>query len=270
MFNFGVVLYNTRASDILRLARSVDVACRYAGADYRLMFLRNSDEPLDIPDEVTRLGSVIKFSSNLGFGQGHNEIARTLHSTGGFYVGLNPDGFLSPWAISAARSWHPISGNLYEFRQDSQEHPKVFDPQSGHTAWSSGAAFMIDLRFFLEIGGFDPNFFMYCEDVDLSWRVHERGGKCVMMANATFFHDVSDNRQSPEVVARMLAGQALLATKWNARSVSKSTIERLRRLEAKHGLPEKQIPEIPEADIRSSTPSFCDFSRSGSYSETRW
>ena len=269
MFNFGVVLYNTSASDVLRLVRSIDTACRHAGVDYSLTFMRNSGEHLDIPGEVTERARIIAFKKNFGFGQGHNEIALSLANATGFYIGLNPDGFLSPWAIAAAKTWQPTSGNVYEFRQDPQEHPKVFDPDSGHTAWVSGAAFLIEMSFFRRLG-FDPSFFMYCEDVDLSWRVREQGGTCIMMANALFSHDVSDNRESPETKARMFAGQALLARKWGSATALRTAERRLRKIEAQYNLSKIQLPKMPQSEIRHETPTFCDFGRSGSYSATRW
>jgi len=41
--------------------------------------------------------------------------------------------------------------------------------------WVQGSAFMIDGALFHELGGFDPRFFMYYEDVDLCRRCWEKG-----------------------------------------------------------------------------------------------
>jgi GT2 family glycosyltransferase len=41
---------------------------------------------------------------------------------------------------------------------------------------------------FLETGGFDPGFFMYCEDVDLSQRAHRRGWELLLVPAAVFEH----------------------------------------------------------------------------------
>lgn len=270
MFHFGVVLFNTPPKDILRLCKSIEAACAEAQVAFTLTFLRNSDEALSLPDEVTNLSRFIAFTSNVGFGGGHNEIVSSLGDTDGFYIGLNPDGFLSPWAMSAATARSLDARNIYEFQQHPQEHPKEFDPISGCTAWSSGAAFLIDLNLFRALGGFDTSFFMYCEDVDLSWRVRESGGDCVMMAGSLFCHDVSDERQSPEIVVRMLSSQILLAQKWGASKTAKDIEKRLREFERKHSLPATEVPDSATFEPRSVTPEFCDFSRQGSYSVTRW
>ena len=50
------------------------------------------------------------------------------------------------------------------------EHPKIYDPVTFETPWASGACLAIPHDIFKKIRGFDDTFFMYCEDVDLSWR----------------------------------------------------------------------------------------------------
>lgn len=185
--HFGVVLYHTPARDIQRLGNSIHVASAIAGTDYSLTLLLNSDESPVLNGEFLEKTEVIPFQDNLGFGKGHNRIVASLGESTGFYAGLNPDGFISPWAISAIVDAAPAEENLYELHQFPQEHPKVFDKVTGETAWASGAAFLIDIGLFRQLGGFDPSFFMYCEDVDLSWRVRERGGKCILLPRAGIF-----------------------------------------------------------------------------------
>ncbi|WP_138470132.1 hypothetical protein [Poseidonocella sp. HB161398] len=269
-FHFGVVLYHTSARDIHRLEKSIHVASEIAGIDYSLSLLLNSDESSVLHVEILERAKVIPFQKNLGFGKGHNKIVESLGDSTGFYVGLNPDGYVSPWAISAILDAAPVAGNLYEFQQFPQEHPKVFDQVTGETAWSSGAAFLIDIGSFRQVGGFDPSFFLYCEDVDLSWRVRERGGKCILLPRAIFFHDVSDERQNPRTYARMLLGQVQLSKKWGARRIYKRVLKQLRSFETRNGLGHLDLPEIPINEIRKSPPGFCNFGKCGSYSETRW
>ena len=69
-------------------------------------------------------------------------------------------------------------------------HPKWFDPISLDTAWVSGAAFLIPAGLFERVGGFDERFHMYCEDVDLSWRVRAAGAQTLVCPTAHFFDDV--------------------------------------------------------------------------------
>lgn len=50
-------------------------------------------------------------------------------------------------------------------------------PYSGdaEVGWVSGAYMLTSRALMEEVGGFDPAFFMYCEDTDLCWKVREAG-----------------------------------------------------------------------------------------------
>lgn len=47
---------------------------------------------------------------------------------------------------------------------------------------------LVDVDKYFKIGGFDKNFFMYCEDVDLSWKGWVGGWKCYYCPEAVFVH----------------------------------------------------------------------------------
>jgi GT2 family glycosyltransferase len=51
-----------------------------------------------------------------------------------------------------------------------------------------GAFYLIRRDVFERLGGFDEQFFVYLEDLDLSMRVREAGGKCLFAADATARH----------------------------------------------------------------------------------
>jgi GT2 family glycosyltransferase len=68
------------------------------------------------------------------------------------------------------------------------------EPASAHAdqrdiAYASGAAFAIPRRLFLEIGGFTEELFLYQEDLELSWRVWQRGRRVVVEPRADVLHD---------------------------------------------------------------------------------
>lgn len=53
----------------------------------------------------------------------------------------------------------------------------------------SGAAFLISTELFLELGGFDEDFFpAYAEDTDLSWRVRLAGYCCLTVPESIVYH----------------------------------------------------------------------------------
>jgi GT2 family glycosyltransferase len=49
--------------------------------------------------------------------------------------------------------------------------------------WIAGACFMMPRTLFLELGGFDPRFFLFFEDTDLCRRVKQRGKKVVFASS---------------------------------------------------------------------------------------
>lgn len=53
---------------------------------------------------------------------------------------------------------------------------------------SSGGAMLIWKHIFNNIGKFDPAYFMYYEDVDLSWRIRMRGFRILSAASSIVFH----------------------------------------------------------------------------------
>lgn len=53
----------------------------------------------------------------------------------------------------------------------------------------SGAAFAIRRDLYETLGGFDPMFFLYLEDTDLSWRTHLAGYRCLFVPESVVYHD---------------------------------------------------------------------------------
>ena len=54
--------------------------------------------------------------------------------------------------------------------------------------FASGGAMLIHRQTFLDVGGFDPNFFAYFEDVDLGWRLWALGHRVVYAPGAVVRH----------------------------------------------------------------------------------
>jgi GT2 family glycosyltransferase len=55
-------------------------------------------------------------------------------------------------------------------------------------AYVQGAAMLIDVRKFTEIGSFDESYFAYYEEVDLCWRARLRGYRVVALGSAIALH----------------------------------------------------------------------------------
>jgi GT2 family glycosyltransferase len=129
------------------------------------------------------------FSDNLGSARGHNRLLTEFRED--FVLFLNPDAYLSPFALAEMVLLTPDStAGIIEARQIPLEHPKAFDPDSGDTSWASTAGALVRREVVEAIGGFDAeSFFLYCDDVDFSWRARLAGYRVVHQPTAQIFHD---------------------------------------------------------------------------------
>ncbi|MFH2136225.1 MAG: glycosyltransferase family 2 protein [Patescibacteria group bacterium] len=60
--------------------------------------------------------------------------------------------------------------------------------------YASGAAAIYPAKVLREVGLFDPEFFMYHEDTDLSWRIRQAGYKIVLTEKSVMFHKYQFSR----------------------------------------------------------------------------
>lgn len=128
------------------------------------------------------------FDRNTGHGGGHNLLSELSASE--FIVILNPDGRLAPDSIAESVNQFSENVGLCDGRQIPLEHLKEYNPQTRDTDWCSGAFMTIRRNVFEELEGFDhETFFMYCDDVDLSWRARLLGWRTVHAPQARVFHD---------------------------------------------------------------------------------
>tara|TARA_R100000027_G_scaffold61041_1_gene52123 strand:- start:9605 stop:11293 length:1689 start_codon:yes stop_codon:yes gene_type:complete len=128
---------------------------------------------------------------NPGFGAGCN--AGASRGKAPYLFFLNPDAVLTPSSLSSllrtARSNREEGFVGWEMAQEPWEHPKLYNPVTGETEWSSAAAWLLDRKAFERVEGFDEAIFLYGEDVDLSWRLRSDGGKLFYGAGLRVHHD---------------------------------------------------------------------------------
>jgi len=150
---------------------------------------RLASEIRGLPFRVYLLRSL----KNNGFARGMNLLARQGASE--FMFLLNPDTELEGGCLEklVARAESDRAIGICEARQWPREHPKAYNAGSGETTWCSGAAALVRREAFEQIDGFDERlFFMYCEDVDLSWRFWLTGWKCIYVPDAVVRHYTQD------------------------------------------------------------------------------
>ncbi|MBA4186976.1 MAG: hypothetical protein C0467_03060 [Planctomycetaceae bacterium] len=169
------------------------------GSDYpidkiRLIVVDNASKDDGIAYLKERAGTLpfqvelIVNEHNLGFAGGY-EVA-FANASAEYWLVINQDTELVTNAISnliaVATSDQKIG--IAEARQAPREHPKYYDPFTRETSWCSGACMLVRREAVQQVGGFDAKFFMYAEDVDLSWRMWRHGWKCVYVPEAVVRH----------------------------------------------------------------------------------
>jgi GT2 family glycosyltransferase len=140
------------------------------------------------------------FDANLGSAAGHNVLLRDFAAD--LLWIINPDTAASPYVLNEMllRMGDSAYGfgdvGIVEARQIPIEHPKVYDLESGETSWATTACALLPRLVVKDVGDFDSEtFFLYCDDVDYSWRVRLAGRKIVYAPSARLFHD---KRTTPE------------------------------------------------------------------------
>lgn len=129
------------------------------------------------------------FDANLGSAQGHNRLLEDLEDD--YVLVMNPDIMLAPnTLIELMRPFSRPKVGMVEAKQLPIEHPKHYDPVTGETIWAATACTLIPAKVIKELQGFDhTTFFLYCDDVDFSWRVRLSGRTVIYQATAPVFHD---------------------------------------------------------------------------------
>lgn len=136
---------------------------------------------------------LIRSTKNMGFAGGNNLVLRRLmrESQAKHFLVINPDTEIDAnclqLLIAETRGGGRRIGML-EARQTPREHPKWYDRETLETGWCSGGGVLINADALWEVGLFDDHFFLYAEDVDLSWRMWLHGWSCKIVPGATYTH----------------------------------------------------------------------------------
>ncbi|HVY12724.1 MAG TPA: glycosyltransferase family 2 protein, partial [Alphaproteobacteria bacterium] len=211
-FSLITVNYNGGA----RIAKCMQAAATQSFTDFEMLVVDNASTDTSrqtpVPDDRFRW---IDAGGNLGFAAGNNLAAKQAQGEWLFLV--NPDAYLEPECLAtlhAATLRHPTCP-LFGCTQLDDEFPDLLDgggdcyyfaglPWRGGKGWEiealpdegevwgpCGAAYLIRRDIFESLGGFDEDFFCYCEDVDLNFRMHLQGYKAIQVVEAFMRHEGS-------------------------------------------------------------------------------
>lgn len=123
---------------------------------------------------------------NLGFAAGANAAAR--RGCGAIIVFVNPDGDPGPECFDALEAALAEPGVVAAEASQGPRWDRPAIDEHGTMEWLSGACMAVYRTAFEQAGGFDERLFMYCEDVDLSYRLAALG-RLFHCRSASFRHD---------------------------------------------------------------------------------
>ena len=211
MVEHAILIVHYNCWDYLR--RCLNSLREQSVRDFSLYVLDNgSVEP--VPDDIRHWPDLhlIESEKNLGFAAGCNLLLREARDSTWSLL-LNPDAAADPsWFESMVRAGEQFpentffcsrllsedrlsldgDGDCYHFSGLvwRQGHGRAVPDSKGYQEVFSacGAAAMYRTSTALEAGGFDEDFFMYVEDVDLGFRLRLQGESCLLAPDAVVTH----------------------------------------------------------------------------------
>jgi GT2 family glycosyltransferase len=201
-----------RSDTNLGFARAVNLAAAQARGRYLLLV--NPDTRADGPF-VAELVETADKNPDAGIYGG-----RTVREDGSdFLAGY---GFPTLWAYFCfATMLSTVARRSAVF--NPEELPALDRSQTGPVPAISGCLFMINRELFGLLGGFDPQYFMYCEDADLCLRATRHGAQPMLVPSARVVHLVgrsssASDRPGPRKVEMLLKGKITFLDKNWSRS----------------------------------------------------
>ena len=240
-----IVAYNS-AAVIAPCIASIPQAC--GRHDFEILMVDNGDGSTEalvaasFPDVI-----IVPSQGNVGFAGGNNLLAD--EARGRFLLLLNPDVVLEAEAIdllleSAAtadpsvvawggvtldRAGNPDYGNTVHIpslremasrtlgRSSAVGRGQIGIDADAQVAVLSGSFALFRRTAWDEVDGLDARYFLYCEEVDLFYRLSLRGYKFWRVAKSRGFHDIGHGQAiSPERMLYRAAGNMQFARQhWN-------------------------------------------------------
>lgn len=184
----------------------------------------------------------VMLSENIGFGRAMNVAASVANQP--HLLIANPDlvlldhHYLQELLIQAES--HPQYGAittqlLDEKQQDLSEfYNYEFHETFGfenQICWFSGALLLIHSEIYQQIGGFDPDFFMYCEDEDICLRIKQHGLPLIKLNHLQISHigGASEPNLCHNYFCRWYRSQILFAYKHMSADAFNQLITKLQR-----------------------------------------
>ena len=215
---------------------------------FEIILVDNSSKDNGIKSILKRYPKTqyIKNSKNIGFSRANNQGAKL--ASGDFLLFINPDtimiekavesmlnhirsdssiGVLGPKVLNSDNTiqyscrkfptiWsglfnrYSLATRFFPNNRHSRDYLMLdYDHNSIRSVdWVSGCCMMISKLTFKKVNGFDENYFLFIEDVDLCQVMKKKGLRVIYFPNATIFHKISSSnaRLTPRVIIKRHQG----------------------------------------------------------------
>lgn len=207
MISFIIVNYNSTKE----LKKCLDDLCQINDASKcEIIIINNDIKPLSLPRYNFQHQIIHEVNKNIGYGAANNIGLKYVNNKTICF--LNPDthsfctniieitrhldnktiimpkictetGNPEPWSVGLSISFlQLLKNNIGLYKKPWLSNHKV------SVSWVSGAALFISTEFIQKLNGFDENFFLYFEDVDLCKRATTIGGKIYYLPQFNITH----------------------------------------------------------------------------------
>ena len=216
----AVVILNWNGKNYLERFLPSVAASTYPNLELILGDNASSDDSVAFVKENYASIRVVSTERNLGFAAGYNEVLKQVEAD--YYVLLNSDvevtdNWIEP-VIAMMESDERIAAAQPKIlsQKDKSEYEyagaaggfldrfgyafcrgRIFDAlekdhgqynEASEIFWASGAAFFIRKEIWDQSTGLDADFFAHMEEIDLCWRLKNRGYKIMYCPHSTVYH----------------------------------------------------------------------------------
>ncbi|MDP2587179.1 MAG: glycosyltransferase family 2 protein [bacterium] len=230
-----------------------------------VILVNNGPEHARLPDGHEQFITVINNDKNLGFGQAVNQAAEI--ATGEYLFLLNSDAVLTDTTLKELTSFiraNPQASIVGTKQKTTQgklvasfgNYPsawrelaaltgvskvlpvgRLITPtralrsrygRTGERAWVSGGAMIIKASDFERVGGFDPMYFLYVDDIDICRRVRGSAGQVWYCAEALVLHDYGSSGSREHAQRYTTQGLLYFAKKYGQAVKPLATIQSIK------------------------------------------
>ncbi len=204
------------------------------------------------PDTLTKPGATHALYSTLMSDPSCGLVGAQLeYGDGSFQHGA----FQFPGLRQLWVEFFPTPGRMTESGFNGRYNRGLYDAEEPFPVdFTLGATMMLKTEVIRQTGMFDENFFMYCEEVDWAWRIHQAGWRvlCVPLARVVHLAGQSTGQARPRSIINLWESRLKLFRKyypaWKFTLAKAMVVAGMRRkIQQASNLPDNQRDDIIRA-----------------------